>query len=211
MNDKTTTSWENFLNPEILKRRLLAASMYISAYEVLKNSIIERIREFYTFGDTFPDSKYESEVLTLNPNKSPLYSSLKWLQNSNAVDSNDLTNFEELKKCRNTMTHRLFEKIARDDLPDLASLFEIMISLLRKIEVWWIVEFEIPTNPDYDGIVVNESEIIPGPLLTLRMMFDIALCEGERSSHYFNEFKKQKANKTLGENSEPLRVSESSS
>jgi hypothetical protein len=198
MDENVKTSWENFLNPDLLKDRLLTAAMFISAFEILKDSIIERIKDFYTQGFdenvmiTSPD--YPKKVLILN--KSPLYASLAWLENSGAINSDDIASFEDLKKCRNTLAHRLFENIASNNLPDLPALFDSMIKLLRKIEVWWIVEVEIPVNPDYDGKEINEDEIMPGPLMILKMMIDIALGEGEQSSFYFKSFKKQTDNMT---------------
>ena len=32
--------WEGFLNPEVFKNRLIDISMYITAYEMLKDTII---------------------------------------------------------------------------------------------------------------------------------------------------------------------------
>lgn len=29
--------------------------------------------------------------------------------------------------------------------------FQDTVTLLRKIEVWWVVNLEIATNPDFDG------------------------------------------------------------
>jgi hypothetical protein len=47
---------------------------------------------------------------------------------------------------------------------DFAERFGDMTTLLDKIERWWIVNVEIPTNPDFDGKheEIDESGIIPG-------------------------------------------------
>jgi hypothetical protein len=29
--------------------------------------------------------------------------------------------------------------------------FHELVALLKKIEVWWVVNMEIPVNPDFDG------------------------------------------------------------
>lgn len=50
MDDKVRTDWQNFLNPDVLRPTLIVASLYIAAYEVLKDTIIEQIKSFYTFG-----------------------------------------------------------------------------------------------------------------------------------------------------------------
>ena len=58
-------------------------------------------------------TEYKEKVPALN--KSPLYASLKWLQDMGAIDSNDLKTFEHIKKCRNTLTHEMF-KFASEDV-----------------------------------------------------------------------------------------------
>jgi hypothetical protein len=47
MDPKVRQAWEDFLNPEVTRNRLLAASVYIAAFEALKDSIVGRIRDFF--------------------------------------------------------------------------------------------------------------------------------------------------------------------
>ncbi len=42
--------WEHFLDPEVFRPNLIFASIYITAFEILQNSIVERIKDFYTIG-----------------------------------------------------------------------------------------------------------------------------------------------------------------
>ncbi len=80
MDEKLRHSWERFLNPETLRSNLIVSAIFLSAYEILRQSIIERIRDFYTTGfdssGMIVDVKYETEVLTKN--RSPVYASLVW-------------------------------------------------------------------------------------------------------------------------------------
>ena len=39
--------WVDFLNPQVTRARLVVASIYIVAFEALKDSIVGRIRDFY--------------------------------------------------------------------------------------------------------------------------------------------------------------------
>jgi hypothetical protein len=58
---------EDFFNPEILRPKLIVASIYITAFELLKSTIVERIRSFYTLGGLDKDDpEYKSKVLTRN-------------------------------------------------------------------------------------------------------------------------------------------------
>ena len=95
MNDKnnTTDQWERFLDPEVLRPSLFLATMFITTFEILKDTIVDNIRSFYTagfdkYGETI-DPEYQTEVLSKN--KNPLYASLQWLRENNAVDDADLT------------------------------------------------------------------------------------------------------------------------
>ena len=67
-----------------------------------------------------------------------------------------------------------------------------IIELLCKIEKWWILNVEIPTNPDFDGKEIDEDGIVPGPIMTLRLLPDIALGSEEESNFYYKEFIKHR-------------------
>lgn len=71
------------------------------------------------------------------------------------------------------------------------------VALLRKIEVCWITNVEIPTNPDFDGAKVDENGIVPGPVMTMQLLMDIALGDDERSRFYYDEFRQHKMSAPL--------------
>jgi len=193
MNDNIKQSWERFLNPESLRANLIAGSLYIAAFEMLKSSIIERISDFFSTGfnqdGPIIGEKYKTDVLSLN--KSQLYASLAWLKNMNIINDNDLEEFENIKKCRNEIAHEFVNYLATGPTVDPLPLFPKMIALLSKIETWWIMNVEIPTNPDFDGSDIDEDKIVPGPIMSLRLLFDIALGAEEESKYYYN-FMKEK-------------------
>ncbi|GAI47696.1 unnamed protein product, partial [marine sediment metagenome] len=62
---------------------------------------------------------------------------------------------------------------------------------LHKIEKWWILNVEIPTNPDLDGMEIDKEGIVPGQIMTLRLLLDIALGTEKESKFYYNEFIKR--------------------
>jgi hypothetical protein len=194
MDPKVRQSWEDFLNPEVTRPRLMAASIYIAGFEALKDSVVGRIRDFFCTGfdeagDKL-DREYQSDVLARN--KSPVYASLDWLKEMNAIDDGDLAAFERAKACRNTLAHKLLSTLGSEGLPlDFEQCLTEMVALLRKIEVWWIVNVEVPTNPDYDGEEIDEGGIVPGPVWAIQVLFDIALGDHERRRFYYNEFGKR--------------------
>jgi hypothetical protein len=196
MDNDVKNSWERFLNPETLRANLIVASIFITAFEMLKDSIIGRIREFFTQGfdeDGWVVSEdYRTKVLTLN--KNPLYASLEWLKKMNVIDDQDFEKFNKIRNCRNEIAHEIANFISKGPKIDPLPLFSNITDLLYKIEKWWIVTVEIPTNPDFDGKEIDEDGIVPGPIMTLRLLADIALGSEEESSFYYNEFiKRQKS------------------
>jgi len=186
-------SWENFLKPEVMRPRLIMASIYIAGFEALKDSIVGRIRDFYfagfdESGDNI-DTDYNAGVLARS--RSPVYASLDWLKEQGAIDDRDVETFDRVKRSRNKLAHELLSVLGSEGLPaDFAQCFSDMVALLRKIEVWWISNVEIPSNPDFDGAEVDESGIVPGPVMTMQLLMDIAVGDDEKSRFYYDEFRK---------------------
>ena len=172
----TSDRWERFLDPEVVRPSLFIATMFITTFEILKDSIVDRIRDFYTTGWDQTGStigpQYQDEVMSRN--KSALYASLDWLQQHDAIDEDDLKKFESLKKIRNQLAHQLFNVVTGQVESDHTSQFPVLVALLRKIEVWWVVNVEIPTNPDYDGQEIDHAGIVPGAILSLQMLIEVA-------------------------------------
>ncbi len=194
MDDDNKAKWKRFLDPEVLRPNLILASIYIAAFEVLKNSIIERIREFYFAGfdgkEWVVSPEYKESVLSKD--NSPIYASLKWLNESNVINDDDVEKFNKIKECRNLLAHEITKMLMEGLPPGFEERFGDMVVLLDKIERWWIVNVEIPTNPVFDGKhdEIDENEIIPGPILSLRVLMDVALGSDESARFYINEFKK---------------------
>ena len=196
MDNNINASWERFLNPEVLKNNLILGSIYITSFEMLKDSIITKLKDFFIDGidenGFIYSDRYKTKVLTLH--KNPLQASLIWLQDMEAIDNNDIQKFEKIKTFRNKLAHEMLDFIANLPEDDLLELFNDMINLLTKIGRWWIVNVEIPINPDYDGQNINEDEITPGINITLQLLFDIALGNEEEAKKYYDEFIKKKRN-----------------
>ena len=199
MNKDNQAKWERFLDPEVLRPNLILASIYIAAFEILKNSIIEGIRDFYISGfkenNWIISPEYKNNVLSKD--KSPTYASLKWLKESEAINDDDIEKFNKIKEYRNLLAHEITKMMMEGLPPEFTERFNDMVALLDKIERWWIINVEIPTNPDFDGKhdEIDESGIVPGPIMSLRMMIDVALGSDETASFYINEFKKNLSDK----------------
>lgn len=174
--DTNADRWERFLDPDVVRPSLFLATMFITTFEILKNSVVDRIRDFHTnsFDQNGPavDPDYQHKVASRN--KSILYASLDWLREHEAIDHSDLETFERLKKTRNQLAHQLFDVVTGQAESDHEVKFDVLVELLRKIEVWWVVNVEIATNPEYDGEEIDEERIVPGAILSLQMLIQVA-------------------------------------
>lgn len=172
----TSEQWERFLNPDVVKPSLFQATMFITTFEILKGAIIDNIRDFYAngFDENGPrvGPDYQSQVLFRN--RSPLYASLNWLRESDAINDEDLAVFEKLKVTRNLLAHQLFAVVTGQVKCAHQSQFDSLVALLRKIGVWWVVNVEVPTNPDFDGQDIDEEGIVPGSVLSLQLLIEVA-------------------------------------
>jgi len=194
MERNVKETWGDFLNPDVMRPCLVSAAIYIAAFESLKDSIIGQIRSFFWTGfDGKQDiiaPRYQTDVLSRN--RSPLHASLEWLQERGIIDEADVAAFERVKACRNTLAHELLQQLCSGKLPsDFEKCFQEMVALLHKIELWWITEVEIPTNPDFDDQEIDVDGIIPGRVMVLQLLCDIALGSDERSRFYYEEFRKR--------------------
>ena len=173
-----------------LKTNIITASIFSMAFEMLKSSIIDKIETFHT--NEFYENgmvvspEYKEEVLSLN--RSPLYASLIWLQDMHAIDDKDLEIFEHIKRCRNTLAHEMLTFASSGVDFNVAEAFEEMISLLRKIELWWFENLEMAIDPEAYPENLDLEQVIPGPVWSLQMLIDVALGPEEEAQKYYDHF-----------------------
>ncbi|ALS99548.1 hypothetical protein [Lacimicrobium alkaliphilum] len=190
MDEKVKASWERALHPETLKTNIITASIFSMAFEMLKSSIIEKIEGFFTNGfyenGMIVSPEYKEKVLSLN--RSPLYASLKWLQDMGAIGDEDLEKFEHIKRCRNTLSHEMLTFASSGVDFDVAEAFEEMVGLLRKIEIWWFENFEMAIDPEAYPEDLDLEQVVPGPVWSLQMLIDVALGPEEEARKYYDHF-----------------------
>jgi hypothetical protein len=183
-------NWEQLLTPSVMQQKLISASLYITAFEILKESIIGRIRSFYIVGfDTDGEiisEEYKTKVLTRN--KSVLYASLDWLSERDIIVASDLAALERIKATRNSLAHELPSMVMGNADFNHIERFQELVLLLRKIEIWWVVNFEIPLNNDFADSEIDEAGIVPGPVLMIQMMLEVLSGNEELLNKYRESF-----------------------
>jgi hypothetical protein len=131
-------------------------------------------------------SDYSSEVL--NRNRSPVHASLDWLKDNNVVSDEDIALFGRLTQRRNEISHALHTNLLNEALMgEMPSMFKELRGLLRKIEVWWIVNFDLSLTDDAPESV-EETDIMPGPVMMLDLMIGVALGSEEEANSYLEGY-----------------------
>jgi hypothetical protein len=195
MPNDASESWLKFLNPETLKGNLIRASIYLTCWEMLKNSVMDHPRDFYTDGwkdgKVILDPKYKTEVLALD--NDPLIASALWFKKQGAISDDDIFLLKSFRSHRNEIAHELpkFLGTAESNIQD--EFFYGMFLLVAKIDKWWIQDFEIPLNPDFDNRELSREELDGCQSMNMVLMnLLIAVADGKEVQLHrlYIEFKK---------------------
>ena len=178
-------SWEKFLNPKKLKDSLIRASIYLSAYEVLKTSIIDHLTGFFasewkfnkTTGqiETIQSESYRKKVRSLYP-KDEFHSCCLWFFENKAIDKSDLDAIPKIRKHRNAIAHELPNFLGSPNYEVDKTLLDKTIEIIEKVDKWWIKEIEVPTNPDFDDMDYDEikwDEVLSGNMILISFLSSI--------------------------------------
>ena len=189
-NQQATDGWAKFLDADTLKNNLVGSAMYIVSFEIMRNSILDHLRGYYTRG--YSDGKrvfserYKSEVLALH--KSPLTASLLWFKKNGVVDDDDIDAVDRIREHRNLLAHELPKIITDCDYEIDFSLYTNIQEIVAKIDRWWVREVEIPTNPDMDHLdadSIPDLEITSGNMVFLHLLQQIVADDG--TNKWYND------------------------
>ncbi|WP_316762268.1 hypothetical protein [Pedobacter aquatilis] len=186
---------EKIENPELLKRNMLIASLFVTSFEMLKTSIQDRIKSFLCPDSILNDEgyleyeisgDYRSTILNrIIPNIDRrrtrdyhlFYSSCLWLKENGAISEEDIVFLERIRKHRNLVAHEPIRLLIDENVNINMELLEKCQQLLNKIEKWWIIEFDIPANPDFDGEQIDERDVKSGVTIFLDYLTHVANVE----------------------------------
>jgi hypothetical protein len=164
MNDEQEDAfqgWAKLLNPKELRSNLVCASVYLTAYEFLRQALIEHLEGFFAdrFGASGPilGKDYREKVLSLH--KKPFFASANWFRNCGALTDANLERIREIREHRNFVAHNVLEAVGSVKSSVRKDLLYAIAEIVRKIDVWWIREIELPTNPDFDTDTLEQVDV----------------------------------------------------
>jgi hypothetical protein len=193
-NKDNIDKWLKFLDPENLKGNLMFSSLYIASFEAFKDYVVNEVKFFFNTGFlegefTFSE-EYSTKVIALD--KSILKATLLWFKDLEAIDETDIEIYDDLRQYRNKLSHELMTLLYEGLPKELPEKFAQLISLRVKIEKWWIMNIEIPTNPDFDGSpAIKEEDVMTSSQIFNQLIFDMLSGDEKRASFYQNEFKER--------------------
>lgn len=174
--EQARRSWEKFLNPSALRSNLITASLFLTAYELLQDSVVARIRDFFSvdFDENggIASKDYKEKVLSLD--RSPLKASLLWLREVDALSEADVAVIDSIRIHRNEIAHELPKLVMTADAEIDIKLLCSIHRMVEKIEFWWIKNVDIPTNTDLLGQQIDDADIMPGRVFCMNMMIKVA-------------------------------------
>jgi len=179
----TTTQYmidtDKFLNPERLKSSLLLASLYLTSYELLKSAVIDNIANFFSTdqinGELTTNQQYHDEITKVS--KDLLKSSCGWLVKMDVITQDEAEAIQAIRKHRNEIAHELPKLLIDSELNLNLDYFVHIRELLGKIELWWVRNFEIPVNSDFDGVEIADNDIFPGRVVMLDYVISVVIAE----------------------------------
>lgn len=177
--EKTYKDWMKFLNPDEVKFNLISASIYITAYDNLITSVIDKIKDFYTEGfdenGYIINEDYKIQVKELCK-KDIVIASLLWLKNNNAITSEEVERVKVFKNHRNEIAHELTKILTDSDYSVKTEYIDEIKEILFKIHKWWFIEFEMSVNPELGKLNIEEldfNEVLLLPMLPVNYMLNI--------------------------------------
>lgn len=169
-------SWEKFLNPDSLKQNLVEASIFLAAYEIFRNSVEVRLRDFYCINveEGKESASYKRKVVALHP-KDKLHASLLWFEQQGALNDFDMEAVAAIRKQRNAIAHELPSFIANHEYRVDRALLVKLAAVVAKADRWW-VRYDPPLDDNLEEIDVSEvpdDEIHSGNMIMLNLILSV--------------------------------------
>jgi len=177
--EKIFKDWIKFLNPAEVKFNLISASIFITAYDNLISTVIDKIKESYIDGfdenGYIINDDYKIQVKELYK-KDIVIASLLWLENNNVITSEEVERVKIFKSHRNEIAHELSKILTDSDYSVRTEYIDEIKNILFKIHKWWFTEFEMSINPELGNLNIEEldfNEVLMLPMLPVNYMLKI--------------------------------------
>ena len=195
--NKALTSWDKFLNLVTLKQSLIEASVFLTAYEMFRQSVVDNLRSFYSdgfrHGKFIQSANYKAKVIDLY-SRDIFHASCLWFQQSGAIDETDLVTIQRIRDHRNAIAHELPKFISSVEHSVEGQLLTALFNVVTKVDRWWIAEVEIPTNPDFDGAEpdsIDYDKIQSGNMIMMQLILSVFFKDESYMADIYKQYREQ--------------------
>ncbi len=190
-------NFKNILNPNTLKSNLILSSLYITFFESLKDYIVDKVKEFYLTGlednEFTYSSQYDEKITSKITKKNKLLKvSLNWFVDCGAIEVDRVKEFDDLVDYRNFLAHEMSKFMFEGDFDVLEDKLEKLMKLQVDLDRWWILNIEIPTNPDFDNKNIEEENVISSSEILYKIIMEVLSGDEESAWKYYEEYEKMK-------------------
>jgi hypothetical protein len=168
-------------SPGRLRRHLVHAALFLTAYELLKLSIVDQLRHVYedcrlSIPKDDRVEEYRREVLALN--KSRFMASCLWYEKNGVITAEEVKEISKIRETRNQLAHELPQLLFDSEAGPPTVDINAVRGLLTKLDRWYIRKWEIPTMEELDGKNIPDEEIMSGQMAVLELMIATDADEG---------------------------------
>ncbi|MBU1700913.1 MAG: hypothetical protein KJ970_13755 [Candidatus Eisenbacteria bacterium] len=174
MDEITLKGLEEKLSPTSVRKNLHNASLFLSAYELLKSQVINEVRGFFLLkskdGRLVYSEKYKEDVL--DRSKSLLEASSLWLVDRGAITKIQVEEILEIREHRNAIAHKLPNYLFVPDTEIKMTLLMKTRQCIDQIGRFW-AQISIDSTPEYDNKGVKPEDIKTGASIAIDFIMDV--------------------------------------
>lgn len=165
------------VSPGVVRTQMVLAGLFIMGFELLKQSVVEQPRRLYWRGSRggkeIIDPDYKKDVLSRH--QSTLQASALWFQEQGALAASDLEILDRVRRHRNELAHELAAFLVDSQREIQVGLLEEIRELIRRVDTWWILNFEVATDLQFAGQEIGPEDVQSGNMMLLDLMLSVAV------------------------------------
>jgi uncharacterized protein YutE (UPF0331/DUF86 family) len=161
------------LAPARLIAMTIRTSLFLTAWELLKSSVVDDLRDFFRpIGELRgkPSKEYRDRIKQLNE-RDLFKASCEWLKEWDALSAGDVDELLRLRKLRNRLAHELPSLILDRTFNVEESDFESVQSMLAKVGRYW-ARLDMDLEPESGSTEIADEDIIPGRLAVFMVILN---------------------------------------
>lgn len=144
------------LHPDVVMRSLLRASLFLTAFQILKSEIVDRVKDFYLVGfdqagPTY-SSGYADSVLSLEKHR--FEASCRWVVGKGALTGEDVNDIQSIRAMRNRVAHSLADLMLQPSFAVDSAILDRQREYVAKLGCFW-GGIEASTDADLCGLDID--------------------------------------------------------